>query len=210
MLSPMVNWTYTTDQGGRLLSRRWHYMVGTRFDNGAYLNIWYNDHFERLDVPFSLSGVEIGPGNYDFGEWRFSFDSNPSRRMYYGLIYAPQTFFDGTRIDATVKVGARITDRFSTEAQYARNDVSLPAGDFVVDLASLRVDFAVSPSVTIRSVTQYNSLTDQFSTSARFRYTYSPGSDLFIVYDELRRDPNTAFEYRDRRLILKATFLLSR
>ncbi|MGI9627555.1 MAG: DUF5916 domain-containing protein [Longimicrobiales bacterium] len=210
MMSPMMNWTYTTDQSGRMLSNRWHYMVGTRFDNGAYLNVWYNRIFERLDDPFTLNEVTIGAGDYSFGEWRVSFDSNPARRMYYGLIYSPQTFFDGDRTDATLRLGARLTDRFSAEGQYSRNDVSLSGGEFVVDLASLRVDFALSPTMTLRSVTQYNSLTDQFSSSARFRFTYSPGSDLYVVYDELRRDPNTLAEYRDRRLILKATFLVSR
>jgi hypothetical protein len=109
-----------------------------------------------------------------------------------------------------VKLGARITDRLSTEASYTRNDVTLPNGDFDVDLASLRIDLGISPTMSIRSLTQYNSQSDQFGTSARFRWTYKPGSDLFVVYNELRRDPQTDFLYRDRSLILKATFLLTR
>ena len=111
-----------------------------------------------------------------------------------------------------LKLGARITDRLSTEAAYTRNDVSLPNGDFDVDLASLRVDLALSPTMSLRSITQYNSQSDQFGTSARFRWTYTPGSDLFIVYDELRRDrlEGTTFFYRDRSLIIKATFLVTR
>jgi hypothetical protein len=185
-------------------------MLGTGFDNGAFLNLWYNHIDDRVEDDFMLNDVLISAGDYSFGEWRFSFDSNPSRRVYYGLRYAPQGFYGGTRNDRMVKVGARITDRFSTEAQYTRNDVELPNGEFTVDLAALRVDFAISPRMAIRSVTQYNSLTDQFGTSARFRWTYSPGSDVYVVYDEVRRDPNTLFEYRDRRLILKATFLLTR
>lgn len=210
MLSPMVNWTYTTDQTGRRVAQRWHFMMGTRFDNGAYLNVWYNDHFDRVDQDFVLNDVTVPVGDYSFGEWRFSFDSNPARRVYYGVMLSPQDFYGGTRRDTQLKLGARLTDRFSTEAQYTRNSVAIPNGDFDVDLASLRVDFAISPTVTLRSVTQYNSLTDQFGTSARFRWTYSPGSDLYLVYDEVRRDPNTLIEYRDRRLILKATFLLTR
>lgn len=59
-------------------------------------------------------------------------------------------------------------------------------------------------------VTQHNSRTDQFRTSARLRWTYSPGSDVYLLYDEVRLYPDTLFEYRDRRLILKATFLLTR
>jgi hypothetical protein len=211
MLSPMVNWTYLTDQQGRILSTRWHYMMGTRFDNGAYLNFWYNHHFERLDDPFNLQGqATVLPGDYTFGEWRFSFDSNPSRRIYYGAMYSPQDFFDGTRKDSMLKMGLRLSSQLSTEAQYNRNDIDLPGGAFVINLASIRVDYALSPTMTLRSLTQFNSATDQFSTSARFRYTYRPGSDIYLVYDELRRDPVGFTEYRDRRLLLKVAHLLSR
>ena len=213
MLSPMANWSYTTDQTGRKVSTRWHFMNGTRFDNGAFLNIWYNRHFERLDEVFALGGVGIAPGDYTYGEWRVAFDSNPSRLVYYELMYSPQDFFDGTRRDGMVKVGARLTDRLSTEAQYVRNDVDLLNGSFDVNLASLRIDFALSPTMTFRSVTQYNSQSDQFGTSARLRWTYSAGSDIYVTYDEVHRDPTDPtglLEYRDRRLTLKATYLLSR
>ena len=85
----------------------------------------------------------------------------------------------------------------------------LPAGTFDVDLASLRIDFALSPTMTLRAISQYNSSTEQFGTSARFRYTYRPGSDIYVVYDELRRDPTGLPLYKERRLILKFTHLLS-
>ena len=63
---------------------------------------------------------------------------------------------------------------------------------------------------SLRALTQYNSQNDQFSSSVRFRWTYKPGSDVFIVYNELRRDPTTGVYFRDRSLILKATFLMTR
>ena len=210
VLSPMVNLTRTTDQSGRLLSRRWHYMVGTRFDNGAYLNVWYNDHFERLDRSFVLNGVEIPAGDYDFGEWRVSFDSNPARRVYYGATYSPQSFFGGTRTDANARLGGRLTDQFALETRYSRNQVSLPGGDFEVDLASLRIDFAISPAATLRSVTQYNSLTGQIGASARLRYTYAAGSDIYIAYDEVRREDVPLDQKMERRLVVKATYMVSR
>ena len=212
VLSPMVNYIYTTDQTGLRLADRWHYMLGVRFDNGAFLNLWWNDNFDRVDRDFSLNDVVIPTGDYNFNEYRVSFDSNPSRRFYYGMMLAPQQFYGGDRFDTQGKIGARLTDRLSTEASWTRNDVSLPGGDFQVDLASIRVDLAISPTMAIRSITQYNSFVEQFSTSARFRWTYRPGSDVFIAYDELRRDPTdplSAFTFRDRRLIVKATFLLT-
>jgi len=52
------------------------------------------------------------------------------------------------------------------------------------------------------------------STSARLRYTYRPGSDIYIVYDEARRDidiPASPFveQFRDHQLLVKVTYLLS-
>ena len=211
VLSPMYNFTYTTDQQGRLVSRRNHYMMGTRFENGAFFNIWYNDYFERLDNPFQVRrDVSIPAGGYRFGEWRFSFDSNQARRVYYGLAYSPQEFYDGTRTDMSGSLGLRLSSRLSTEAAYRRNEVELPGGSFDLDIASVRVDFALSPEMTLRTLTQYNSSTDQWGASARFRWTYSPGSDVYLVYDQVRRDPTGLSEFKDRRLILKLTHLLSR
>jgi hypothetical protein len=63
-------------------------------------------------------------------------------------------------------------------------------------------------------LTQYNSLSDQLSTSARLRYIFRPGSDIYVVYDEVRRDTELLVdpfvdEYRDRQLIVKMTYLFS-
>lgn len=211
VLEPMANITYTTDQGGRLVSRRLHYMIGSRLENGAYLLVFYNRNFERLDEPFAVrSDVVIPPGDYRFGDWRFSFTSNPARRIYYSIAYMPQTFFDGTRSDIDLGLGVRLTSQLSTEARYTRNDLDLPAGVFAVDIGSLRLDYALSPNMTLRTLTQYNSSTHQWSTSARFRFTYQPGSDLYVVYDDVRRDLPGQPAYRDHHLILKLTYLLSR
>ena len=211
VMEPMVNITYTTDQNNRLLSRRIHNMMSARFDNGAYFIVWYNDYFERLNEPFALRpDVVIAPGDYNYGEWQFWLTSDPSRRLYTSVQYKPQTFFDGNRTDVVLTLGTRLTDRLSTEGKYTRNDVDLPAGDFVATLGSIRVDYALSPKMTLRTVTQYNSLTEQWSTSARFNYIYRPGSDIYLVFDEVRRDPSGLTEVRDRQVLLKFTYLLSR
>ena len=217
VMTPMFNVVYTTDQQNRLVSRRLHYMVGTTFDNAAYLNVMYNHKYERLDEPFVVrDGVAVVPGGYTFGELHLSFNSNPSRSLYYRLNYSPQDFYDGTRTDKGLTFGARISSKLSAETSYARNDIELAAAAFDVELGSLRIDYAMSPAMSLRTITQYNSLTDQWSTSARFRYTYRPGSDVYLVYDELRRDLDfptglgVLREYRDRRLILKVSHLLTR
>ena len=220
MFDPMWNLTYTTDQRNRLLTRRIHNMIGVYFEDGSSFIFWFNDHFEQLDLPFHIRpDVTIPAGTYRFGEWAFIYRSDPSRRLYTRLQYSPQTFFDGTRTDVRATLGLRATSRISAEAIFNRSDISLPAGGFIADLASLRLDLTLSPRMTFRSLSQYNSTTRELSNSIRFNWIYSPGSDIYIAYDELRLDGDPLmFDphirrplwVRNRQLAIKMTYLLSR
>ncbi|RPI53324.1 MAG: hypothetical protein EHM55_14150 [Acidobacteria bacterium] len=211
VMEPMVNLIYTTDQHNRLLTRRIHNMLGTRLRNGAYINVWYNNWFEQIERPFTLQNrVTIPVGTYRFGEWNFSFSSNPSRRLYGTVTYKPQTFYDGTRTDANATVGLRASSRVSAELSMQRNDVDLPWGGFRVNLGIFKMDYALSPRMTIRTLSQYNSLTRQLSTSVRYNFIYRPGSDLYVAYDELQASEFGLAEVRNRQLVVKMTYLMSR
>ena len=214
-MEPMWNVTYTTDQSGRMVSRRFHHMISARFDNGAYFMAWYNRDFERLDSPFNVaSGIAVAPGSYDTWDMNFRFSSNPARRVSFNVGYAPQAYWDGDRTDWSGGLDVRVTDQLATSGRFSRSAVDLPAGDFTADIASLQFDYGFSPRLSLRTLTQYNSLTEQLSTSGRLRYTYRPGSDIYVVYDEVRSDPEVlsspfAAQSRDHQLLVKFTYLLS-
>ncbi len=219
---PMWNVTYTTDQHNRLLTRRIHNMVGTYFEDGSSLIIWYNDIFEQLDVAFPITAdVTIPAGTYRFGQWAFRYRSDASKRIFGQAAYNPQTFFGGDRTDVSGTIGVRLTDSIAAEGSFSRSDVVLPEGAFIADLASATFDLALSPEMTLRTLTQYNSTTDSISTSVRFNWIYSPGSDIYIAYDELRADDFLVFDptlrnrgrvpwIQNRQLAVKMTYLLSR
>ena len=220
MFDPMWNITYTTDLHNRLLTRRIHNMVGTYLEDGSSVTVYYNDTFEQLDLPFPIRpDVTIPAGTYRFGEWVFSYRSDPSRRLYGQARYSPQTFFGGTRTDVQATLGLRATSRLAAEAIFNRSDVALPGGAFVADLTSLRVDFTISPRMTLRTLSQYNSTTSELSHSVRFNWIYSPGSDIYVAYDELRLDGDPLMldphiqrwsGVRSRQLAIKMTYLLTR
>jgi hypothetical protein len=68
----------------------------------------------------------------------------------------------------TATLGLRASSRISTELSMQRNDVDLTWGGFVVNLSIFKVDYALSLRMTIRTLSQYNSLTRQLSTSVRY------------------------------------------
>ena len=112
----------------------------------------------------------------------------------------------------TAAVGVRATKPPVERAAFSRNDVKMPWGDFLVNLAILRVDYALSPRATVRSLTQYNSLTHEVTNNVRFNFIYRPGSDIYIVYNDLQQTglPQAVFAPSDRQLVVKMNYLLTR
>ena len=221
-MDPMMNVEYTTDQNNRLLSRRVHHMIGVLFEDGSNVTVITNKEFEQLDVPFAITDdVTIPVGTYRFWSPSVRYTSNPSRRVSVSASYSPQGFFGGTRTDWRTSLSLRATSRIAAQGSFRRSDVALPGGAFIADLASAQFDLALSPEMTLRSLTQYNSTTESISTSVRFNWIYSPGSDIYIAYDELRQDDFLALDptlrhygrvpwVQNRQLAIKMTYLLSR
>ena len=121
-------------------------------------------------------------------------------------------FRSGRRLQVTAAAGVRASSRFSTELQYNRNDVTMPWGNFLVNLTTVRVDYTFSPRMTVRSLTQYNTSTNEVSNNIRFNFIYKPGSDLYIVYNDTTQTglPADIFGKKDRQLVVKMTYLLQR
>jgi hypothetical protein len=165
------------------------------------------------DAPFKIQPtVTIPVGTYKYDELSLTYNTNPAKRFYEKFTWQPMEFYGGTRQTVTGAVGVRATSHLASELQFSRNDVKLPYGDFLANLAILRVDFAVTPRATIRSLTQYNSLTNEVTNSVRFNFIYRPGSDLYIVYNDLQQTglPQGTLVPTDRQFVVKMNYLLAR
>jgi hypothetical protein len=213
LMEPMYVLTYITDQTNRLVGRLHHLMHGTTLRDDSFINVIYQRNLDVLDVPFRIRPTVIIPvGAYNMNEWMFTYNTSPGRRVYSRVTYAPSDFYGGTRKQITTAGGIRATSQLSGEVQYNRNDVDMPWGKFLVDLTTLRLDYTFSPRMTIRSLTQYNSATHEVSNNIRYNFIHRPGSDLYVVYNELRQTglPVDIFAQRDRQFVVKMNYLIQR
>ena len=214
MLEPMVVISYITDQQNRMVGRTQHFMNGFYMQDGSFINVIYQRDLDVLDVPFVVpqTKVTIPVGSYKFDEATFSYNTNPAKRFYERFSWNPMQFYDGTKQAVTAAIGVRATKSLSSELNFSRNDVKMPWGDFVSNLAILRVDYALSPRATVRSLTQYNSLTREVTNNLRFNFIYRPGSDIYVVYSDLQQTglPQAVFAPSDRQLVVKMNYLLTR
>ena len=166
----------------------------------------------RRAVPHPADSGRFRPAPTRCTSWYFTVNSSPGRRIYERVTVSPVQFYGGTRLNLSAAAGLRATSQFSAEVQYNRNDVKMPWGDFVVDLSTLRLDYTFTPRMTVRSLTQDNTSTHEISNNVRFNFIYRPGSDIYIVYNDLSQTglPADIFGKKDRQLVVKATYLLQR
>jgi hypothetical protein len=214
MLEPMIVITYVTDQQNRMVGRTQHFMNGFYMQDGSFFNVIYQRDLDVVDRPFRIpqTNVTIPAGRYKGDQATFTYNTNPARRFYERFTWNPVQFYDGTKQAVSAAVGVRGGSHLSSELSFSRNDVKTPYGDFVSNLSILRVDYALSPRATLRSLTQYNSLTNEVTNNVRFNFIYRPGSDLYIVYNDLQETglPQNVFKPSDRQIVVKMTYLLAR
>jgi len=213
MMEPMYVLTYQTDQSNRMVGRQHHYMLGTTLRDDSFINVVFNQTLDVLDAPFRIRPtVTIPAGTYQMNEWMFTYNTSPGRRVYERFTVSPVDFYGGSRLNLSAAAGVRVSSRLSAEGLYSRNDVKMPWGDFRVNLSTLRVDYTFSPRMTIRSLTQYNTSTHELSNNVRFNFIYRPGSDIYVVYNDLSQTglPADVFGRKDRQFVVKMTYLLQR
>jgi len=58
--------------------------------------------------------------------------------------------------------------------------------DFTTEIIAGRVNYPFSLDLFCRALLQYNSDADEFSTNLLLNYIYREGSNLYLVYNELR------------------------
>jgi len=67
----------------------------------------------------------------------------------------------------------------------------------------------MTPRMYVSALVQYSSASSSFSSNARFRWEYIPGSELFIVYNEGRDTlPVHRIELENRGFIVKINRLI--
>jgi hypothetical protein len=205
--------TSSADEGV-LGTRQGQLLLESEFENSDQLSLFFNDNYELLTKPFTIaSGVTIPVGGYSFRNFRASYRFGAQRRVSGQLSFQTGQFWNGDNTELALRSGRmEVTPQLSIEPSISFNWVDLPQGSFTSKLARSRFTYTFTPRMFLSGLVQYRSSGDTFSTNLRFRWQYSPGSEIFIVYTEDRDTnplmPNRTTELRNRGLVVKINRLL--
>ena len=203
-----LDYYITADRGG-LESRARSFAFQTEFENSDTFGATLSSNYERLDAPFEIApGVILPVAGYGFTNTTLSYRLGEQRRMSGNVSYTTGAFWNGDIQTVAFSRGrVNVLDRFSIEPTISLNWVDLPQGSFNTNLVGSRFNYAFNPRMFFSGLVQYNSSNDVVSANLRFRWEYSPGSELFVVYSEERNTeslmPDRFSELRNRGFVVK-------
>ena len=168
-----------------------------------------NDNYEMLWNPFSPGpDVTIPVGGYAFTDVELSYSIGEQRRANGSVVFQRGGYFGGDITTVGFQRGRiAILPQMSVEPSLSFNWIDTVFGSFRTDLAVTRINYAFNPRMFFSGLVQYNSARNTVSNNLRFRWEYSPGSELFVVYTEDRETsplrPDRFTDLRNRGFVVK-------
>ena len=194
--------------GGELETRQYEFEANILFESSDRLMLGYDVTEEHLLEGFDLSDeVAVPAGSYRFARAGVRVRMGSHRKVSGMLRYEAGGFFGGSRQELGYWGRAEINQRFSFEPNVSLNWIAVPAGDVRAQVSRLRATYTVSPRSFVGALVQYNSAAQLFSANVRYRWEYSPGSDLFVVLSSNRDGDDGLSGLTDRALVVKFTRL---
>ena len=180
-------------------------------NSGDSLSVDYQRDYEFVPRDFTIAtGVVVPSGGYDYSSVSLGYNVGQQRKVSGRLSASVGSFYgDGTRQVASYSGYAGFGSHFAVEPAASLAWVDLPYGQFTARVLSGRFIVTPNPRMMLSSLMQFNAATHSLSSSARLRWEYRPGSELFVVYSDGRNTLTGGVpEVVNRSLAIKITRLL--
>ena len=183
---------------------------GVEFQSSDRLQFDHPRDYERVPVRITISpGGAVPAGGYDYHTSRAAYTLGQQRKVSGTASASTGTLYNGTKSSVSYSGRWGVVPQFSMEPGVTIDWVSLPYGDFTARVLSSRFTLTPSARMLVSSLIQYNAAASSVSASARLRWEYTGGSELFIVYSDGRSTLTPGFpSLQNRTLAIKATRLV--
>jgi len=203
---------YTTGASTGLIETRVSQLsFNTEFENSDQFNLDIQDNYELLENPFQITpDVAIPIGGYGFSDYYVSYGLGTQRLISGTISLQRGDFFNGDITAVGYRRGrVEITRQFSISPGISINNIDLPQGRFTTKLVTSRFTYTLTPRMFFSGLLQYNSSNNALSSNLRLRWEYQPGSELFVVYNDVRdTELRSTPLLQNRAFIIKFTKLL--
>ena len=173
------------------------------FDDSSTAITAWNVRKEGVTHEFTISGVPVLPGSYDWHELSLNYNSDNSAPGTVGFRLQKSGFFGGHLLQYGPTAGFRRGEILNARFSWTRNHIDLPMGAVVTNLMSSRVAYNFSTRVFAQGLVQYNDSVDLWSVNLRFGWLQAANTGFFVVYNDTDGLGDFVPDGSGRSLILK-------
>ena len=177
------------------------------FEDSSSAGVAFDVRSEAVFDEFTVSGIAVPPGRYDFNEVQYSYNSDRSAPFSAGMRATVAGFFGGDIVTLRPSISARYGETFNLSLSYSRNDIDLPNGSVITNLTSVRAAYNFSPRLYLQTLLQHNDSADLWSVNFRVGWLQDANTGLFFVYNETEGIGDVVPSFAGRSVILKYSYL---
>jgi hypothetical protein len=206
-LTPHMSFTRFWNLDGDMETSVLHLHFDGEFEDSSSGGVSYDIRSERVFSAFTVSGLSVPPGSYDFNELTYSYNSDRSAPFSAGIRATTAGFFGGDIVTIRPSVNARYGETLNLSLSFSRNDIDLPSGSTITNLTSLSAAYNFTPRLYVQSLLQHNDSADLYAVNFRVGWLQDANTGLFFVYNETEGIGEFIPTGAGRRVIVKYSYL---
>jgi hypothetical protein len=162
-----------------------------RRDGGAAADVEraYND-FEDVPIPFKIAGkvpVPVGTYNWTNGDLYIrTSDGRPWSARFEALCCH---FYNGNQLKLDFQLDWRPIPLIEFQPRYTYTFIKLPTGSVGIHLITTDFIINFTPDMQLYTQVQFDNISQNFALSLRYRWEYSPGDELFVLFGQASEIP---------------------
>jgi uncharacterized protein DUF5916 len=205
---------YRSNHNSEMLDNNIDASLEVKFQNSAEIKIGGQRKAEYLDFDWEVrDGLLIHSNKYRGFNYFIEGKTDVSRPISAEADLSYGEYYTGTRFSSSINSVITSIPRVRMELQYDYNHVNLPQKNFQTNTLGIRALYYFSTELYFKAYVQWNDDKLLFGGKEKIisnffiRWIYSPGSDLYLLYNDGRMVGQGLNEINNRTLMLKLTYM---
>ena len=199
---PFLRWLQFSAEGNfftrldnSLESSELTWQMNARSQRADDYNINVINYYENVPATFSLPrGVPVPIGEYRWTNIAPEVTLTRSRPTALTWRVECCSFYDGRYFKSDLALIFRPSAYLDLSPRYVATFIDLPTGYVDIHILALNGVINFTPDMQLLLQTQYDNISRSFGFSARYRWEYQPGNELFIALGQSGLIPDSRFE----------------
>jgi len=188
----LLEWSYVRHLDARGLSNAQLEVrpLGAEFESGDEFELNFSREYDVPDEDFELiPGATVTAGRYAWDRVALGISTSRARTFAGDFEVSTGEFYSGRAWEAEGTLSARLEPHVLASVDYQRTVIRLPAAippfnpRFTAQEARVRLDVAASPRLNTTLFAQWDNESQRVALNARIRWTQSPGTDAYLVWN---------------------------